>query len=65
MIKFALCSASLKPDQVQADCLICDVRPSMVSSGDFFRAFDAQGQRLPPARMHTLTKKALLPIAAS
>jgi hypothetical protein len=62
-------SICYEPDQVQADCLICDVRPSMVSGvydngawewtnnvggGDFFRAFDAQGQRLPPARMRTV-----------
>jgi hypothetical protein len=62
-------SICYEPDQVQANCLICDVRPAMVSGvydngpwqwtnnvggGDFFRAFDAQGQRLPPARMRTV-----------
>ena len=61
-----------EPDQVQADCLICDVRPAMVSGvwdngpwqwtnnvggGDFFRAFDAQGKRLPPARMRTIYER--------
>ncbi len=62
-------SICYEPDQVQANCLICDVRPAMVSGvydngpwqwtnnvggGDFFRAFDAKGQRLPPARMRTI-----------
>ena len=61
-----------EPDQVQADCLICDVRPAMVSGvydngpwqwtnnvggGDFFRVFDAQGQRLPLARMRTVYER--------
>ena len=65
-------SICYEPDQVQADCLICDVRPVLVSGvsdngpwqwtnnvggGDFFRAFDAQGQRLPPARMRTIYER--------
>lgn len=61
-------SICYEPDQVQAQCSILDVRPLMVNSmagdqpwhwthnvggGDFFRLFDAGGQRLPHARMHT------------
>lgn len=63
-------SICYEPDQAQAECLICDVRPLMVhvinaegpwewgwtnnvGGGDFFRYFDAKGQRVFPARMRT------------
>ncbi|MBM3497155.1 MAG: LamG domain-containing protein [Armatimonadetes bacterium] len=63
-------SICFEPDQAQAECLICDVRPVMVHAmgrdepvqwswtnnvggGDFFRYFDADGQRRFPRRMRT------------
>jgi hypothetical protein len=61
-------SICYEPDQVQGQCSILDVRPLMVRSmaadqswswthnvggGDFFRFFDASGQRVPHASMHT------------
>ena len=63
-------SICYEPDQAQAECLICDVRPVMVhvmgrdepvqwgwtnnvGGGDFFRYFDASGQRRFPRRMKT------------
>lgn len=60
-------SICYEPDQGQAGCLMTDVRPAMVSAseekrwgwtcnvggGDFFRLFDAAGERVPPRRMMT------------
>jgi hypothetical protein len=61
-------SICYEPDQVQAQCSVLDVRPLMVRSmaadqpwewthnvggGDFFRLFNAGGQRVPHTRMHT------------
>lgn len=61
-------SICYEPDQIQAGCLITDVRPVMVNSmksgepwswtsnvggGDFFRLFDASGKRVPSARVRT------------
>jgi len=61
-------SICYEPDQAQAQCGILDVRPVMVRSmnrdlewfwthnvggGDFFRLFDAAGQRVFPRRMRT------------
>jgi hypothetical protein len=61
-------SICFEPDQVQADCTITDVRPLMVAGpdggrrwawtsnvggGDFFRVFDASGDRVPHASMRT------------
>ncbi len=61
-------SICYEPDQAQAHAAVLDVRPVMVRSmnsnaewgwthnvggGDFFRLFDAEGQRVFPARMRT------------
>ena len=60
-------SICFEPDQAQAQCLICDVRPVMVrgmgggqwgwthnvGGGDILRLFDAKGQRVFPERMKT------------
>lgn len=65
-------SICYEPDQAQAACGILDVRPVMVNSvsenrpwgwthnvggGDFFRLFDATGQRIFPSRMRTAFQK--------
>lgn len=61
-------SVCYEPDQAQAQCAVLDVRPVMVRSmadnrqwnwthnvggGDFFRLFDAAGNRVLPGRMRT------------
>ncbi|MBI5686603.1 MAG: LamG domain-containing protein [Verrucomicrobia bacterium] len=61
-------SICYEPDQAQAQCAVLDVRPVMVRSmannqqwnwthnvggGDFFRLFDAAGNRVFPGRMRT------------
>ena len=62
-------SLCFSPEQNQANCTITDVRPLMVTptreeqrwnwtnnhgGGDFFRFFDAEGQRCPHTRMRTV-----------
>jgi hypothetical protein len=65
-------SICYEPDQVQGECSITDVRPAMVKSptdgkpwswtgnigaGDFFRYFNAAGERVPHSAMRTTYHK--------